>query len=325
MQGDTVWERPSLPAPPEGWSVAAQEDGDESHHVWTNIETGEEKKEHPLGELVIEKKSRGLKKLVSHLNMKMPKKTKEEEHPRGWSSAESDEGHTYYHNDHTGDTVWERPSLPAPPQGWEVESNDDGVVYYTDSETGEAQWMHPHGELEVAKKKKVLRPKKLAAKMFKKRKKKLPKGWTESVAEDGSPMFTNVATGLVQPERPKKTKKKKKKRTGSIFKRKKKKLPAGWSESTAEDGSPLFTNDSTGITTSQDPRPRKKERKKRRTRLSLFRRKGQLVQGEGNGLATLHEGDEEEEDWSDSSSSEESSSDDSDDSSSSDESSSDSD
>jgi hypothetical protein len=95
-----VWEQPTLPAEPEGWSVAAEED-DESKFVWTNLETGEEKKEHPEGELVVEKKAKNLRLKALMSRLKKPKKTKEEEYPRGWSSAESDEGHTYYHNDHT--------------------------------------------------------------------------------------------------------------------------------------------------------------------------------------------------------------------------------
>ena len=98
--GDPVWEQPTLPAEPEGWSVAAEED-DESKFVWTNLETGEEKKEHPEGELVVEKKAKNLRLKALMSRLKKPKKTKEEEYPRGWSSAESDEGHTYYHNDHT--------------------------------------------------------------------------------------------------------------------------------------------------------------------------------------------------------------------------------
>ena len=294
--GNVEHEKPSLPAPPEGWHVAVNME-DESKFSWTNIETGELSAKHPLGEEVLPKKKKlHLKKLVAHLmNDDYMMKSKNVVLPRGWKSEVTDDGGaTYFHNEHTGHTVWEKPSLPAPPEGWHVDRNDAGVVFYTSIATGEGQWSHPHGELIVTdeeakkkkkKKKKVLRPKKLAAKMFKKRKKNLPVGWTESVAEDGSPLYTNATTGLVQSERPhsgKKTKTKKKK------KKKKKEGPTHHHHHHHHRKKKL-SGESTGIT-SQD-----------RLSSSLLA----FPHGEGK-LATLREGGEEEEDeeedWSGSSS-----------------------
>ena len=65
--------------------------------------------------------------------------------PRGWSSSVTDEGITYYHNDHTQHTQWEKPTLPAPPEGWSVHPHGDTLKHYWqhDAAGGATQWHHP--------------------------------------------------------------------------------------------------------------------------------------------------------------------------------------
>ena len=65
-------------------------------------------------------------------------------HPRGWSEH-SHEGDTYYNNDHTGETTFTKPTLPAAPEGWSVHAHgDDGEYYFENDADGELQWHHPH-------------------------------------------------------------------------------------------------------------------------------------------------------------------------------------
>ena len=63
-------------------------------------------------------------------------------HPRGWSEHVSEEGHTYYNNDHTNETTWYAPEHPAPPAGWNVVPHE-GHVYYEHIATGTTQLRHP--------------------------------------------------------------------------------------------------------------------------------------------------------------------------------------
>jgi len=67
-----------------------------------------------------------------------------EVHPRGWSALVTEEGDTYYHNDHTRQTTWEKPQYPAPPHGWEIAVGEAGLVQYLDVATGMTQLHHPH-------------------------------------------------------------------------------------------------------------------------------------------------------------------------------------
>jgi hypothetical protein len=46
--GEKVWEKPTLPAPPVGWTVHAHDENGEYYH---NITTGETLWEHPHDEL----------------------------------------------------------------------------------------------------------------------------------------------------------------------------------------------------------------------------------------------------------------------------------
>ena len=73
--------------------------------------------------------------------------------PAGWSTAEAD-GATYYVNDVTQETSWERPTEPAQqaaapnaaPQlrsGWAAVQADDGSTYYVHEATGQSSWEIP--------------------------------------------------------------------------------------------------------------------------------------------------------------------------------------
>lgn len=68
-------------------------------------------------------------------------------HPRGWTERKSTgSGERYYVNDHTEETTWEKPTLPAPPSGWAVSADPNGNVYYANVSTGESHWDHPHDQ-----------------------------------------------------------------------------------------------------------------------------------------------------------------------------------
>jgi hypothetical protein len=64
--------------------------------------------------------------------------------PRGWSETLSESnGAPYYTNAHTGEMVWEKPTLPAPPAGWTVHPHDDGGQFYHNASTSVTTWDHP--------------------------------------------------------------------------------------------------------------------------------------------------------------------------------------
>ena len=66
-------------------------------------------------------------------------------HPRGWSATHSAEhDRTYYTNNHTSATQWERPTLPAPPEGWSVHEHGDSQYWQRAVGGGASQWHHPH-------------------------------------------------------------------------------------------------------------------------------------------------------------------------------------
>ena len=68
--------------------------------------------------------------------------------PRGWSAHEHEGDGTYYSNDHTGETTFTKPMLPAPPEGWSVHAHgDEGEHYFQhDASGGGSQWHHPHDD-----------------------------------------------------------------------------------------------------------------------------------------------------------------------------------
>ena len=198
--GDTTAEEPMLPAPPIGYSV---ETDDESGHVYFhNLETGESQWTHPLGEQT-QKKSRRLRstlppgRLRSIFTKRSPMKEEEDAAaanalPRGWGSAKNDEGHTYYINEVRidEDSVWEKPTLPAPPEGWSVAAHEDDVLkcVWTNNETGETSFLHPLGALVVKKRVKKLRLKTLVS-LMKKPKKGEDAAAANAVLDSGDAWF----------------------------------------------------------------------------------------------------------------------------------------
>ena len=117
--GEMVWEKPTLAAPPAGWTVHAHAKNGQYFH---NTTTGATLWEHPHDVV----------------------------HPRGWTeSHHATHNMPYYTNEHTGEMIWEKPTLPAPPAGWKVDDDDDGNVYFTNLETNAVQWKHPFDTVEV--------------------------------------------------------------------------------------------------------------------------------------------------------------------------------
>jgi outer membrane protein assembly factor BamB len=76
----------------------------------------------------------------------------EEPLPPGWQAvASKSDGRTFYHNDATGEKVWERPAAEAAaegealPPGWVAVAHDDGGEFYHHAATGETVWTRPGG------------------------------------------------------------------------------------------------------------------------------------------------------------------------------------
>ena len=65
--------------------------------------------------------------------------------------ASKSDGRTFYHNDATGEKVWERPAAEAAaegealPPGWVAVAHDDGGEFYHHAATGETVWTRPGG------------------------------------------------------------------------------------------------------------------------------------------------------------------------------------
>jgi hypothetical protein len=116
--GETTYDTPTLPAPPAGWRVQLAENAVR----YTNAETEEMQWHHPLDAAPT--------------------------HSRGWSERTEANGCTYYQNEHSGVSTYDKPTLPAPPKGWSVHAHgDEGHHYFQhDSSGGGTQWHHPHDD-----------------------------------------------------------------------------------------------------------------------------------------------------------------------------------
>jgi hypothetical protein len=67
--------------------------------------------------------------------------------PRGWREHVREfDGKIYYSSEHTKETAWDRPTLPAAPRGFEVRAHEKYGHYFKNINTGEKQWHHPDDE-----------------------------------------------------------------------------------------------------------------------------------------------------------------------------------
>ena len=149
--GETVWTKPTLPAPPAGWTVHAHGENGEYYH---NESTRATLWEHPHDE---EGAAAGVGDSAQQLRVvaaasgegnNAPSQVAAAAHPRGWTeSFHPTHQRPLYMNDHTGEKVWEKPTLSAPPAGWTVHAHDQNGEYYHNKATGETLWEHPHGVL----------------------------------------------------------------------------------------------------------------------------------------------------------------------------------
>ena len=146
--GAMVWEKPALPAPPAGWTVHPHAENGEYYH---NESTGATLWEHPHGEAgaaaVVDDSARHPRALAAAggEGNDAPPAAAAAAHPRGWTeSFHATHNLPLYTNEHTGEKVWEKPTLPAPPAGWLVCPNAEHGQYYKNIATSEQSWVHPH-------------------------------------------------------------------------------------------------------------------------------------------------------------------------------------
>ena len=119
--GTTSWKKPTLPAPPAGWTVHPHAERTQYYH---NASTGATLWIHPNdvaddGAL-----------------------------PRGWKAhVDATSGRSFFQNEYAGTTSWKRPTLPAPPAGWTVHPHAERTQYYHNASTGVTLWTHPPTEV----------------------------------------------------------------------------------------------------------------------------------------------------------------------------------
>ena len=124
---------------PEGWTLVFSKEHNTNYY--RNIETGTKVWNRPE-EAVSEGGGGGEEE-----QKKKKKKEEEKVHPRGWTAKHSAEHSTaYFVNDHTQETTWDAPSLPAPPPGWKVLPHAEHGEYYIDIASKKTQFHHPHDD-----------------------------------------------------------------------------------------------------------------------------------------------------------------------------------
>ncbi|EER16177.1 hypothetical protein Pmar_PMAR003640 [Perkinsus marinus ATCC 50983] len=151
------------------------------------------------------------------------------EESAGWEKLRADDGTPYYHNKATGHTQWEKPGGSGLSEGWQELKTDSGDSYYYNEATGVTQWERP-GVVETP----------------------LPEGWEEFRTPEGTPYYHNEAKSETVWERP----------CGGVeaeelpvesgkpttTEKDERGLPEGWQEFKADDGTPYYYNEATGVT-----------------------------------------------------------------------------
>ena len=117
---------------PKGWVVHPHP---EHGQYYQNTETGATQWHHPDKTPPQQKKKQ----------KKKQKQKEDEAAPRGWTATYSADHETHYFvNDHTKESTWVKPTLPAAPKGWKVHPHADHGQYYREDASGKTQWNHPH-------------------------------------------------------------------------------------------------------------------------------------------------------------------------------------
>ncbi|KAF4656984.1 E3 ubiquitin- protein ligase [Perkinsus chesapeaki] len=125
------------------------------------------------------------------------------------------------------------------PSDWEELLSDDGTPYYHNTATGLTQWERPPALADEASV-------------------RLPRGWKEFNAEDGKSYYYNEMTGVTQWERPGEDDATEKLKADAVDKPRElapagKAVPEEWQEFKADDGTPYYYNESTGVTQWERP------------------------------------------------------------------------
>ena len=127
--GETTWERPTKSSSegdvPEGWTKHVSTSSDPGTFYYRNEKTGDVQWDHPGGDS--DKKDGESDKNDGESDNKDGESDKKDgesdnkgELPPGWTahvSENSRPGETYYYNENTDETVWEKPSMPDDSSG----------------------------------------------------------------------------------------------------------------------------------------------------------------------------------------------------------------
>ncbi|EER18420.1 hypothetical protein Pmar_PMAR005331 [Perkinsus marinus ATCC 50983] len=248
--GVTQWERPGTL--PEGWQEFRTADGTPYYYheassktVWERPGGGEEV---PVG-LEQNRVTGTTQSTVAEASIEASKEGGEDTAVvlEGWREFKTDDGTTYYYNESTGVTQWERPGKqPRRVEllvGWEELKADDGTPYYYNSTTGVTQWELPiamdsrRGDGETPSGKRA--------------REALPDSWEEFHADDGTPYYYNSTTGVTQWELPTESSVVSEEKDVAVTKGA---LPADWEEFHADDGTSYYYNSTTGQTQWEHPR-----------------------------------------------------------------------
>ena len=191
--------------------------------------------------------------------------------PSGWVRHADGDGGYFYHNDETGETVWDKPvSEESLPPGWIAVAHDDGGTFYHHSETGETRWERPPGgeggalALDGANADDDLPPNWIAAKhddggTFYHNEltgetvwerpvsdADLPPGWVAVAHDDGGTFYHHSETGETLWERPAAD-------GVALTVAEEEALPPGWAEVEHDDGGSFYHHEETGETLWERP------------------------------------------------------------------------